>query len=103
MNSDGIAASERAISLLFDKCRRALFPLVLSGLILSGGLASSFAGEITSEPTSPAKELTAAEKLKTPYYLTGDWGGLRPALEARGITFDLFETYDFYGNVSGGK
>jgi len=27
---------------------------------------------------------------------------LRPALEDHGITFDLFETFDTYGNVSGG-
>jgi porin len=34
--------------------------------------------------------------------LTGDWGGLRTSLEARGITLDLTDTSEVLGNVSGG-
>jgi porin len=60
-----------------------------------------YAGESTTPPPS-TKDPAPEEMLKKPYYLTGDWFGLRPTLEDRGITFDLFETFDFYGNVSGG-
>ena len=34
--------------------------------------------------------------------LTGDWGGLRTSLEARGITLGLTDTSEVMGNVSGG-
>jgi porin len=34
--------------------------------------------------------------------LTGDWGGLRTALEARGIALGLTDTSEVLGNVSGG-
>ena len=34
--------------------------------------------------------------------MTGDWGGLRTALEARGIALDLTDTSEVMGNVSGG-
>lgn len=86
--------------LLVREHRAMLFYLVLFGVFI-GGLGSSLAGDRT--PVAPeGDDLTAAQKLKKPYYLTGDWGGARQALENRGITFDLFETFDFYGNVSGG-
>lgn len=34
--------------------------------------------------------------------LTGDWGGLRSALEDRGISFETTETLDIQGNAAGG-
>jgi porin len=34
--------------------------------------------------------------------LTGDWGGLRPYLEGRGVVFNLNYTNDFLSNVRGG-
>lgn len=34
--------------------------------------------------------------------LTGDWGGLRPALAGRGVALDLLWTLDVMANVSGG-
>jgi porin len=98
-NPTRIANPEPAAGLLFHRCRKALFSVVLFSLLLPG-LVPSFAGDITAAPR--ADGLTPADKLKKPYFLTGDWGGVRPALEDRGITFDLFEIYDVYGNVSGG-
>ena len=80
---------------------RKIFHAVLSGVFLSS-FVPSIAGDAVS-PTPPAKDLTPEEKLKKPYFLTGDWGGLRPTLEDHGVKFDLFETYDVYGNVSGGE
>src|SRR5262249_13130736 len=44
----------------------------------------SFGGPLCSRPT-----------------LTGDWGGLRPQLAAKGITFNLYET-NFFGDVANG-
>lgn len=38
-----------------------------------------------------------------PTHLTGDWGGLRTDLMARGLTLDLIYTVDLAANVSGGK
>lgn len=73
----------------------------LLGLLLFG-FTPSFAGD-GSLSAPGVVEQTPEGKLRTPYYLTGDWGGLRPALERRGITLDLFETFDFYGNISGGE
>src|SRR5262249_45746089 len=35
-------------------------------------------------------------------YLSGDWGGLRPYLERKGLTFTLSYTNDFLANVRGG-
>ena len=96
-----IANHRRAIGPLFDTCRKAFFHAVLSGLLLSG-LAQSFAGD-TTPPAPDARDATPEEMLKKPYYLTGDWFGLRPTLEDRGVTFDLFEIFDVYGNVSGGE
>jgi porin len=90
-----------AIRQFLDVCRKAFFQTVLTGLLLSG-LASSFAGD-TPPPAPTANDGTAEEMLKKPYYLTGDWFGLRPTLEQRGVTFDLFEIFDVYGNVSGGE
>lgn len=80
--------------------RRTFYSLALLAAA-AGSVASVNAGETTA-PTSSGKELTPAEKLRKPYFLTGDWGGVRQNLEDNGITFDLFETFDFYGNVTGG-
>lgn len=35
-------------------------------------------------------------------YLTGDWNGLRSALERQGVTFTFNDTTDFLANVTGG-
>jgi porin len=101
MKSPRIANSRWAIHSLAHLFRNAFLPALLFSLFLSGS-ASSFAGAVITSSAPADKELTAAEKLKNPYFLTGDWGGLRPLLEQHGVTFDLFETYDTYGNVSGG-
>jgi porin len=45
----------------------------------------------SDEPAEPA-QLT----------LTGDWGGLRPSLERKGLVFSLNYTNDFLSNVHGG-
>ena len=41
-------------------------------------------------------------KEPSPPYLSGDWGGLRPYLESKGLTFTLSYTNDFLANVRGG-
>jgi carbohydrate-selective porin OprB len=41
-------------------------------------------------------------KEPSPPYLSGDWGGLRPYLERKGLTFTLSYTNDFLANVRGG-
>jgi porin len=100
MNSAYYSNRPMAASRLFVTARKALLCTVLSGFFLIG-LSPSFAGD--SPPPAPdAKDGTADEMLKKPYFLTGDWFGLRPSLKDRGVTFDLFEIYDVYGNVSGG-
>ncbi len=35
--------------------------------------------------------------------LTGDWGGARPAMAARGLTFSGMDTLEVLGNVRGGR
>jgi porin len=45
----------------------------------------------SDEPKEPAQST-----------LTGDWGGLRPYLESKGLTFTLSYTNDFLANVRGG-
>jgi porin len=35
-------------------------------------------------------------------YLTGDWGGLRSALDSRGVSFTITDTNDLLANVGGG-
>jgi porin len=40
--------------------------------------------------------------LKHLSYLTGDWGGLRPSLAEKGITFDDDVTQFYFGDASGG-
>jgi porin len=99
MNSIGTKNPGPVAGLLLRKYRKALFRAGLTTLLFRGFVL--FAGD--SPPSTPAeKDLTAEEILKRPYFLTGDWGGLRPKLEDHGVKFDLFETFDTYGNVSGG-
>ena len=101
MNSPRIANPAPAIGRFFHQGRKPFFHLAVLSSLLFPGLVSSFAGGIA--PATPSgKNLTPEESLRRPYYLTGDWGGLRPKLEDHGVTFDLFETFDTYGNVSGG-
>lgn len=69
----------------------------ITTLFLSAAVAPLIAGAPAAQG-----EATAEEKLRKPYYLTGDWGGRRQTLEEMGVTFDIFETFDFYSNVSGG-
>jgi porin len=45
----------------------------------------------SDEPKEPAQST-----------LTGDWGGVRPYLESKGLTFTLSYTNDFLANVRGG-
>lgn len=45
---------------------------------------------------------TAAHADAADYHLTGDWGGLRPALEEKGVTAEAVLTTDFLYNVRGG-
>lgn len=82
-------------------CAASINKAALALLIVFVAAVPTFAGTATSRE-QPAKKSPPEEMLRKPYYLTGDWWGARPSLEERGITFDIFETFDFYGNVSGG-
>lgn len=42
------------------------------------------------------------DELRVRTHLTGDWNGKRSAWEARGFTFDLTYTAEYFANVSGG-
>jgi porin len=58
-----------------------------------------------SAPIAPAGSGTEASTPKTIWQqdtLSGDWGGARTWLSDRGVTFNLTETDEGFGNVSGG-
>ena len=74
--------------------------LVLGATILCAQVA-------TAPPTANAQTAAVPEDARPTGLwerdrLTGDWGGLRTALEARGITLGLTDTSEVMGNVSGG-
>lgn len=73
--------------------------------LLTFGSQISDAQQINSGPgVGPSKALSqpAAPPAATPEHLLGDWLGIRPKLEARGITLALDWTAEVAGNVSGG-
>jgi len=53
-------------------------------------------------PSLHAEEPAQEKSFWTQDTLSGDWGGLRTTLEEHGISFDINETDEVLGNVSGG-
>lgn len=90
-----------SVALRRANCNSPINAAFIAFVVFLTAVAPSFAGAAATRGRS-AKESAPEEMLKKPYYLTGDWGGARLAMEQRGVTFDLFETFDLYGNVSGG-
>jgi porin len=70
-----------------------LLPLVTG---LQAGAYSYTSGKAVVEPEAPAETLWTRDKL------TGDWGGLRTDLAARGIDIDLRLSQYYQGVASGG-
>jgi porin len=73
-------------------------PAVAGLLVLLIGGAPAFAQRQESEPP-PTEEPPGFWQRDT---LTGDWGGLRTALEAQGIAFTVKYTGEVFANVQGG-
>jgi porin len=73
-------------------------PAVAGLLVLLIGGAPAFAQRQESEP-SPTEEPPGFWQRDT---LTGDWGGLRTALEAQGVAFTVKYTGEVFANVQGG-
>ena len=76
----------------------------IAGLLTFGGQASR-AQQLNSGPgVGPSEALSqpAAPPVSAPEHLLGDWLGIRPKLEAHGITLSLDWTAEVAGNVSGG-
>ena len=80
------------------------YPLLVLLLALTG-TQPGWADELM---TSSLPRMTQSEPLPTrsdfitPQTLLGDWGGLRPWLDERGISFTLNQTSDYLGNTQGG-
>jgi len=83
---------------------KCLIAIGIAGLLACGG-ASSQAQQLNSGPgVGPSEALSqpAAPPVSAPEHLLGDWLGIRPKLEARGITLALDWTAEVAGNVTGG-
>src|SRR5262249_4846783 len=78
-----------AITLRPRDGRLPVVPFLL-GCCLLGGVMAALAQE------EDDKKLTWEDSL------TGDWGGLRSTLAERGITFQVTETLEGWGNLAGG-
>lgn len=66
------------------------------------GAATEFLAADASALAEPATNPYAGD-LSTRLRMTGDWGGRRSALTARGLTFDLFSTQFYQGVARGGR
>ena len=75
-------------------------PRIVLTLILSLMLAAPAVGQ-TYAPVQGAP--TPSFRVPSRQYLLGDWGGERPELEEKGITFDFFYITDLQTNPAGGK
>ncbi len=66
--------------------------------------SAAFSPAHAGEPDSPQFTLPpSAKALLEQEQLFGDWGGVRTTLEDKGISFNLTQTMDILGNVSGGS
>jgi porin len=65
-------------------------------------VAFSLVGLSNGAPAWAQAQRSDEPKEPSPPYLSGDWGGLRPYLERKGLTFTLPYTNDFLANVRGG-
>jgi porin len=81
----------RAIAGLRRKRTFAFAALVLIGAVYGVATTARAQAQRSDEPAAPAQTT-----------LTGDWGGLRPYLERKGVIFTLNYTNDFLSNVRGG-
>lgn len=81
-----------------SRCRQLA---LVAALVFAAG---STAGWAADAPGSAALSGSGAglDTLLARPTLTGDWNGLRPWLEARGITISLTQTSDLLGNPAGG-
>jgi len=78
--------------------------LLCSAVLGAWAAAPGAASEVARE-AGPAARASEPEGLASVWgreTLTGDWGGLRPQLGARGVTFGLTSVSDGIGIVSGG-
>jgi porin len=110
--SDSTSTRDRRVASVFLLMTLA-FIFVNARTVLAQGLDQAPAGGV---PATPCED--GANRVKPPSpltgvpdfggclwdrpYLTGDWGGSRSSLAARGITFDADVTQFYFGNVSGG-
>src|SRR6201987_5839266 len=81
--------------------RRRLLPLALVLLLICAPAA--FTQQQTSSDTFHDPTGRVFELVLPSEHLFGDWAGLRPKLEAAGITPRLIEVTDIAGNPSGGR
>lgn len=78
----------------------------LAALLIAFSPLSLLAGEVVVAPSPDADTLTAAEVAAPSIWdaerLTGDWGGIRSDLEARGIKLSLYYNHFWAWKDSGG-
>lgn len=72
------------------------------GWALTLMLATSSAWAQSALPAASADAAPAPKTIWQQDTLTGDWGGVRTWLNDRGVTIDLTETDEVFGNASGG-
>ncbi len=73
-----------------------------AGTLAVAALASVGSAGNFSTPASAQAQRSDEAKEPAQSTLTGDWGGLRPYLERKGLVFTLNYTNDFLSNVRGG-
>jgi porin len=73
--------------------RRHLLSLILALMLITPAWAQN---ATAPDPSTPFSDF------KSRQYLLGDWGGERPALAEKGITFDFFYISDMEANPTGG-
>lgn len=81
----------------FERC----VVLSVAGLMTAVGGQSGAVAQ-TTDGSGQGKVLTQAVDPAPVEHLFGDWDGLRPTLESRGINLQLDALTEFAGNVSGG-
>jgi porin len=91
MSHSGGGEFMRAIAGLRRERTFAFAALVLIGAVYGVATTARAQAQRSDEPAAPAQTT-----------LTGDWGGLRPYLERKGVIFTLNYTNDFLSNVRGG-
>src|SRR5271168_620468 len=86
--------------------RRARLAIVSPLFIFFAGPPGAVAQSVDGSGSSAASDASTASdsSSSTPrQYLFGDWGGERPRLAAKGVTFDFFYVTDLEANPSGGE